>query len=99
MQHTKIVVFIEITMGIGKCETHGCALQERNMQVGILKVSTDNTINSGLPRSSQVFFSGTDHGPWDFQVMGHDYNLPFGPWGMEVEPQMPLVEQWSRGLG
>ena len=26
--------------------------------------------------------------------MGHDYNLPFGPWGMEVEPQMPLGEQY-----
>ena len=22
--------------------------------------------------------------------MGHDYNLPFGPWGMEAEPQMFL---------
>ena len=24
------------------------------------------------------------------EVMGHDYNLPFGPWGMEVEPDMRL---------
>ncbi|CAJ1433659.1 unnamed protein product [Effrenium voratum] len=23
-----------------------------------------------------------------YVVMGHDYNLPFGPWGMEVEPDM-----------
>ena len=25
-----------------------------------------------------------------YVVMGHDYNLPFGPWGMEVDPEMPL---------
>ncbi|CAK9040735.1 Hypothetical protein (Fragment), partial [Durusdinium trenchii] len=23
-----------------------------------------------------------------YVAMGHDYNLPFGPWGMEVEPEM-----------
>ena len=52
--------------------------------------------------SSQVFCSGTDQIRVPkksvrriFKVMGHDYNLPFGPWGMEVEPQMPLGEQWS----
>ena len=24
------------------------------------------------------------------EVMGHDYNLPFGPWGMEAEPTSTL---------
>ncbi|CAL1161589.1 unnamed protein product [Cladocopium goreaui] len=28
-----------------------------------------------------------------YVVMGHDYNLPFGPWGMEVEPQMLALHQ------
>ena len=71
------------------------------MQVGILKVSTEKKKTSIVdsPELPRYFCSGTDHGPLDFQVMGHDYNLPFGPWGMEVEPQMPLVEQWSWVLG
>ncbi|CAE7371604.1 unnamed protein product [Symbiodinium natans] len=28
-----------------------------------------------------------------YVAMGHDYNLPFGPWGMEVEPQSLAVHQ------
>ncbi len=28
--------------------------------------------------------------------MGHDYNLPFGPWGMEAEPQMFLEKSSSK---
>ena len=31
-----------------------------------------------------------------YVVMGHDYNLPFGPWGMEVDPEMRPGRERSR---